>query len=283
MAGEKFDTSGLSSGTLSAFNRDDFKELGVTPDKLEKIPPEQLPYTHFGLDNRNQGIASLPPLTDTTMPGFTRQDPAIPGSSFIATSLQDKSVLPHEVEHGLAYQGLPKGQNINTEWDKLVRQGQTAKTFNPVDDRQAVVSRLLDHSDYLYKNWGISPDVAYFGKDAKQQYGRTYPNLLDEQLATIVPAELKLNKKFTDDPYVRENILTTPAQRETFDALTGLRQSRLDSKDLPPYTRQPENRKPAPEPNKKTEPGMLESLRNKLGFNAGGSIVKPIKGGSKSI
>jgi len=52
MAGEKFDTSGLSSGTLSAFNRDDFKELGVTPDKLEKIPPEQLPYTHFGLDNR---------------------------------------------------------------------------------------------------------------------------------------------------------------------------------------------------------------------------------------
>jgi hypothetical protein len=280
MANEKFDTSLLSPGTLSAFNRDDFKQFGITPDKLEQIPPETLPYTHFGLDNRNQGIASLPPLAGKTIGGFTRQDPAIPGSSFIAIGPDNQSTPGHEIEHALEKQS---GRNINSEWNKLVRQGQTAATFNPADDRQAVVSRLLDHSDYLYKNWGVDPNSAYFGADAKQTYGNTYGYLLNEQLASIVPTELSLNKKFTDDPYVRENILTTPAQRETFDALTGLRQSRLDSKDLPPYTRQPENRKPAPEPNKNTEPGMLERLRNKLGFKAGGSIVKPIKGGSKSI
>jgi hypothetical protein len=282
MANEKFDTSLLSPGVLGAFNRDDFKQFGITPDKLEQIPPETLPYTRFGLDNRNQGIASLPPLGGKTIGGFTTWDKNIPGSSFIAIGPDSQSTPGHEIEHALEKQS---GRDINSEWNKLVRQGKTQSTFNPADDRQAVVSRLLDHSDYLYKNWGVDPSSSYFGKDAKQTYGNTYGYLLNEQLASIVPTELKLNKKFTDDPYVRENILTTPAQRETFEALTGLRQARLDSKDLPPYTRQPENRKPAPEPKpvKKTEPGMLESLRNKLGFKAGGSIVKPIKGGSKSI
>ena len=42
-----------------------------------------------------------------------------------------------------------------------------------------------------------------------------------------------------DDPVVRK-VFNTPALRETYDAMTGLRQTRLDARDLPSYTRIPE-------------------------------------------
>jgi len=276
MADEKFDASQLSGGIMQVFDRPDLKRQGITADKLEQIPKEQLPYTQYGLDSRNQGIASLPPLYGTTLGGFSAHDKDIPGSSFIAVDPKDPNVIGHEIEHGLAQQS---GRNINTEWDKLIS-GDTTQSFStkPEDLRHKVVDRLLEHAGYLKKNWGVEPDNAYFSKNAKKTYGSTYPHLLSEQLASIAPWEVKHNKSFTDDPYVRENILTTPAQRETYNALTGLRQSRLDAKDLPPYTRQPEDRKPAP------EPSVMDKLKNKLGLlNRGGLIDKPIIGGSKSI
>jgi hypothetical protein len=276
MANEKFDISQLSPGVLKAFDRPDFQRYDITPDKLEQISPETLPYTRFGLDDRNQGIASLPPLAGKTLGGFTTWDKNIPGSSFIAIGPDKESTPAHEIEHALEKQS---GANLNSEWDRLVRSD--SFTFKPEDRRPHVVDRMLEHSDYLQKHWGVDPNSSYFGKDAKERYGNTYAHLLNEQLASIVPWELKHNKKFTDDPYVRENILTTPAQRETYNALTGLRQSRLDAKDLPPYTRQPEKGKPAP------EPGVLDKLyygvKSKLGYKSGGFIDKPIKGGVKSI
>lgn len=43
-----------------------------------------------------------------------------------------------------------------------------------------------------------------------------------------------------NDPEVRK-IFKTSAMRESYDAVTGLRQNRLDARDLPTYTRIPEN------------------------------------------
>ena len=50
--------------------------------------------------------------------------------------------------------------------------------------------------------------------------------------------------------------------REAYNAVTGLRQTRLDSKDLPPYTRIPE---PA-------DPGMMDKIKKYLGFANGGYV-----------
>ena len=94
-----------------------------------------------------------------------------------------------------------------------------------------------------------------------------------EQLATLSALEQMNKKKLTDDPYVRNNILTTRDQRETYNALNGLRQSRLDPRDLAPYTRYED----------KNDPSTSTKLKNGLGFSKGGLIDKPIAGNSKLI
>jgi hypothetical protein len=96
-------------------------------------------------------------------------------------------------------------------------------------------------------------------------------NFLYEQLATLSALEQSKNKRLTDDPYVRKHILKTKDERETYNALTGLRQSRLDAKDLPPYTRQDD----------KTDPSLGQKLKSMLGFANGG--VVPNAGNQKLI
>jgi hypothetical protein len=96
-------------------------------------------------------------------------------------------------------------------------------------------------------------------------------------MADLVAIEAKTGTDITKDPYLRKNLFKDRETREIFSALTGLRQTRLDAKDLPPHTRQ-----------KETGSGFFSDLMEKLrgkdfGKKAGGFVDKPLPGGSKLI
>jgi hypothetical protein len=265
---KKFDTSRLSPDIKKQLAED----YGIAPSYLRPYEGD-LPYTQYGLDSRNQGIASVRNLESTNLLGVTHPAKDVPGGSFIGIDpTAPPTTVGHEIEHALMHQGLPPNENINTMWDKLIFPD-GKKGYNKEDEKSAVVKRLVEHAPYLQEEWGLTKDHPYFSQKMLKVQGSRYPYLLQEQLATLSPLEQKLNKSLTEDPYVQKYILTTPAQRETYNALTGLRQSRLDAKDLPPYTRQPE-----PE-----EPGMFSKALKAIGFKAGGFIDKPVTGGKKLI
>ena len=66
----------------------------------------------------------------------------------------------------------------------------------------------------------------------------------------------------TKDPVLRKTLFKNKEVRETYNAITGLRQTRLDARDLPPYTRQSEP----------TEPGVIDKLRKMIGYANGGYV-----------
>lgn len=72
-------------------------------------------------------------------------------------------------------------------------------------------------------------------------------------------AEQILRVRLRDLPEVQKIMgeFNTPEFWDAYDAVTGLRQTRLDSKDLPPYTLNRSKRDTPPEPPK----GMLEKLK----------------------
>jgi hypothetical protein len=87
--------------------------------------------------------------------------------------------------------------------------------------------------------------------------------LLYEQLADLAAIEQTLGVDLTKDPQLRKTLFKDRDVRETYNAITGLRQTRLDARDLPPYTRQPE---------KNTAQSLLEKAKKSLGFNGGGNV-----------
>lgn len=213
------------------------------------------PYTQAGA-SQLQGQYYDPNMGDTTY-GSTYRDKS--GNSIITLNPKDSSsqiTRAHEMEHVLANQGLGSGAKLNSMWDKL-------STADGGAYRGEVVKRLVEHAPYLQKNWGLdssSVESGYFSPNVLQRPDKN--NFLYEQMATLSALEQSKNKRLTDDPYVRKNIFTTKGERETYNALTGLRQSRLDAKDLPPYTRQDD----------KTDPSAFQKLKAMLGFANGGAV-----------
>jgi len=242
-------------------------EEGYNPRTFRPLTPaqkKQLPYTLAGATNL-QGIAALP--MDKNTGGSTLRSSAKSGRDKGASLLKInsnpnpyssdfKGVAAHEAEHVLGNQGLGVASNINGVWDSMLS-GQSSGS------RNQVVNRLVEHAPYLQEKWGLAPvDVkeGYFSSNIQGR--RDSPNFLYEQLATLSALEQAQNKRLTDDPYVRKHILKTPDERAAYNAVTGLRQSRLDAKDLPPYTMQPD----------KTDPLFLDRIKQMMGFANGGMI-----------
>ena len=82
-----------------------------------------------------------------------------------------------------------------------------------------------------------------------------------EQLASLAGYEAANNVDLTKDPVLRKTLFSDKDVRETYNAITGLRQTRLDARDLPTYTRQP-------------EPGITDKLKKLLGFASGGPVER---------
>lgn len=260
---------------LSPYMQRALQNDGVFPDDLSPVPEKGQPVTNFGIINSPEQSMSLA----TGLEGITYrpEKPDLPTSDRSSLRIYSKNQMEkdpkaafvtraHEAEHALAGQGRGAGSAINAEWNNMVgKEGA---------DRGYVVKRFVDNSDYLVKNWGLSPTDAkkgYFSNKIYENNSRPY-NMLYEQLATISALEQQTGKRFVEDPYVRKNILKTPAEREAYEALTGLRQTRLDAKDLPPYTRQPGSTSTKSDPD---NAGVLDKVKSMLGFEHGGAVQMP--------
>jgi hypothetical protein len=229
---------------------------------LQPIPKDlpTVPYTQAGA-SQLQGQYYDPNMS-ADRGGVTYHDEA--GNSFVMLNPnetpRDKQIThAHEMEHVLANQGLGAGSMINKKYDELSRDAGGAAY------RSEIVKRLVEHAPYLQEKWGLDPqDVkeGYFSPSVlKNRYSS---NFFAEQTATLSALEQVKNKRLTDDPYVRDNIFKTRGERAVFNALTGLRQSRLDAKDLPPYTPQPD----------KNDPSTMQKLKKFLGFAKGGMVER---------
>ena len=257
-----------------------YDRYGISPDQVRPLTPTQ----QKGLPSTVAGATALEGIGqanfDPNTAGITAQDVAdkkLTNKSYLLLNSNPKVNLPeqevagHEMEHVLDNQGLtPYHTGMNEQWDKLI------DSQLKDNQRGEVVKRLIEHAPYLQKHWGLdssSVNSGYFSPNVLKDPVNYHGNYLYEQLATLSALEQMNKKKLTDDPYVRNNILTTRDQRETYNALTGLRQSRLDPRDLAPYTRYEE----------KSDPSTLTKIKNALGFSKGGSIDKPVEGNSKLI
>jgi hypothetical protein len=156
----------------------------------------------------------------------------------------------HEAEHVLAKRGLGNARSINTKFDELMGDPKARRRF---------VSEALGLQDYLRNTYGITS--GYFNPRQREFQGPLLPNLLFEQLAELAAVEQSRNTDLTKDPTLRNTIFKDKKVREVYNSLTGLRQTRLDARDLSPYTPIPEK----PE-------GVMGFIRGKLGFKEGGEV-----------
>jgi hypothetical protein len=213
-----------------------------------------------GLPTNTAGIADLvayenPNLRGANTQGFVVSDPRLSqternrgavGAMFVAPDSKPE-VFAHEAEHLMAKKQLGHPSSINEKFDELVKDPKA---------RGAFVMAAMDAAPYLKEKYGISN--AYF--DPKLLKNNPAPVALYEQLASLAAAEYTLGVDLTKDPQLRKTLFKDPAVRETYNAVTGLRQTRLDPRDLPPYTR-------APEPKAKS---LLDKARESLRMAQGG-------------
>jgi hypothetical protein len=172
-------------------------------------------------------------------------------------NIQDS--IAHETEHLLARQNLGHPFNINKKFDELIGDANARRQF---------VSNAVSAAPHLEKKYGMNS--AYFQPDFYKEQGADAPNLLYEQFAVLAALEQRHKVDLTKDPVLRKTLFKDKNVREAYNAITGLRQTRLDPRDLPPYTRQP-------------EPGLIDKAKKTLGFSKGGPIDKALRGGNKLI
>lgn len=243
---------------------------GVTPRDLELTQIKDVAPT-------TAGLPSLMMYKDATIEGSNTggrmfggaysgadeiKNRGLSQSLFVnAKSPNIKDSIAHETEHLLARQNLGAPSNINKKFDELVENKDIRKQF---------VRDAVDVAPHLEEKYGMNS--AYFQPEVYKMQGSRAPNLLYEQLAVLSALEQRHKVDLTKDPVLRKTLFKDPAVREAYNAITGLRQTRLDPRDLPPYTRQPEK-----------EPGLLDKAKKALGFNNGGAIDKALRGGSKLI
>ena len=186
------------------------------------------------------------------------------GHIYMNSSQEDqKFTLLHEAEHSLAGRNLGGGWKINTEFDKIVKSPDGKVRDQMVQD--LMKPQVVEH---LKKRFNRDDIYAYFDIRAYHQFedesvGKG-KRLLAEQFASLAALEHMEGpgSDLTRDPVMRKEVFNTPEKRKAFRALTGLRQTRLDSKDLPPY--EPVDRKDDALPTDVSEEGTLKRMYRKL-------------------
>lgn len=229
---------------------------GIAPQRLAPRPLQGAPANTAGIADLRAYTA--PELAGTNTKGFVTADPrlkafpqnrAAPGAVFLRPDA-DADTIAHEAEHVMAKKQLGHPAEINTKFDELIGNSKARGQF---------VLAAIDAAPYLKEKYGIGN--AYFSPNILKR--NAAPVALYEQLASLAAAEYTLGVDLTKDPVLRKTLFKDPAVRETYNAITGLRQTRLDPRDLAPYTR-------VPEPQQKAE-SLLEKARKSLRFTQGGS------------
>lgn len=140
-----------------------------------------------------------------------------------------KNTVQHEFEHVLQFDA---GSRYKKEFDSQVLEAYTAQGGS----REKLISNLQRAggsktlADHIEKITGI-PSTPYIGGMTGGQFS------LKEQFAELSSIESASGKDLTKDPIVRKEFFADDqALIDTYKATTGMRTTRLDSKDLPPMT-----------------------------------------------
>lgn len=217
------------------------------PYTLSTIPGARAMYDK-SLQDLNSGIRGYAVSALRSEKGVPTQDVVFlkPGRP----AMDELHTRAHEAEHVLAKRGLGDARSINDKFDELMGDSKARRRF---------VSEALGLQDYLRNTYGITS--SYFNPKQREFQGSLLPNLLFEQLAELAAVEQARNTDLTKDPTLRNTIFKDKKVREVYNAITGLRQTRLDARDLAPYT--PIAEKPE---------GVMGFIRDKLGFKDGGEV-----------
>ena len=229
---------------------------GINPTRLKARPVQGLPPNTAGIPNLL--VKETPELKGSNVAGFMLSDPRIKQTErnrgmaqamFVEPGTSPETVA-HEAEHLMARTQLGHPSSLNEKFSELI---------NKPNARGEFVRAAMDVAPYLKSKYGLSN--AYF--DPKILKRNEAATVLYEQLASLASIEQTLGVDLTKDPELRKTLFKDKDVRDTYNALTGLRQTRLDPRDLAPYTR-------VPEPKEKAQ-SLLERTKKSLGFNGGGS------------
>jgi hypothetical protein len=145
---------------------------------------------------------------------------------------------------------------VNQKFDELIEKRGAREKF---------VRDAADAYPYLKEKYGVN--AAYFQpKMLKiQEKAGKLPVLLYEQIATLAAIEDTQGVDLTKDPVLRKTLFKDRNVRETYNALTGLRMTRMDRHDIKPMTR-------VPEKGSEKEAGLTDRIKKMLGFSEGGDV-----------
>jgi hypothetical protein len=253
-------------GTLEAMERVGVRDPRTRPSKIDRMPS-----TGAGLPSLR--VRDLPYLEDTNTRGFVVASNRLKDKD--SNRRRDQTVFKapsagadttaHEIEHLLARQNLGFAQSTRDKFEELLGEGSNKPTTQVVRKRGDFLDGLIESAPYLKEKYGI--DNAYMDPEFIREQGRVG---LYEILATLAGTEAAQNVDLTKDPVLRKTLFKDKDVRETYNAVTGLRQTRLDPRDLPPYTRQPEK-----------DAGMVDRVKQMMKFAEGGYV--PNAGRTKII
>lgn len=239
---------------------DMLRRQGTSPASLTRVaPPADISSSAAGLP----GLMLLadPRIDQTNAYGYMldggddTKNRAMAQAMFLNKSRSEDypDTIAHETEHLLARQNLGSAANINSKFDELIGNKGTSR-LNFVRDAVKAAPYLKEkydlQSSYL--------DPKMFEYQSKFGLGK---NLLYEQLASLAALEQRHKIDLTKDPELRKTLFSRPDVRETYNAITGLRQTRLDPRDLSPYTRV-------------AEPGMLDAIKGVFKRAEGGPVYR---------
>jgi hypothetical protein len=227
--------------SLEQQNRDMARGISDLYDNRKDMIPNQ----RFNYDVGSLFGVTLNPNAE---PGYHAYvNPGDPNNIYFRPLLADEvglvpEVLAHESEHILEQRAskrynkkqpvfdfflealqttVPGSKKVNwsgsNEGSKLYR-----NFFNAANSDKKVAERLYD--------LGLSPYVGYIGEDLKR-------NSMREILASLSGFETASNVDITQDPVLRKELFQDSEELiQAYKAVTGLRQERLDAKDIAPYT-----------------------------------------------
>lgn len=226
---------------------------------------EPLPSTTAGIPNLL--VRDMPYLQGRNTSAFVLASPrlkdemsnrAMQPNIFVSPD-KGASTIAHEAEHLLARQNLGFPQLTRDKFEELISPSikERSKAVN------SFLGGLQESLPYLQQKYGIKN--AYMDPEFIKEDGRTG---LYEIFATLAGAEASLGVDLTKDPELRKTLFKDKNVREAYNAVTGLRQTRLDARDLKPYTRLPE---------KEEKAGMTERVKKLMGFANGGTVPRQPK------
>lgn len=229
--------SDKAKGLFDPWTMETLRKEGINPYTTSPSSVQR-PYTMLGIPNAS--VRSVPELERSNANGFVLSSNRLTeekqnmGATPVVFARPDVSsnTIGHETEHLLARQ--------NTGFTQMPRE-----YFNKILAKQAPFSNFTKSKEFLD---GLIESLPYLEEKYGISNGYMTPNFIKKQgevglyeiFATLAGAESTQNVDLTKDPELRKTMFKDPVVRQAYNAVTGLRQTRMDPRDIPPYTYVPE-------------------------------------------